>query len=350
MSGLILAAVLALLYALLLGWACRTLPEEKWQVLAAVPLLREGPGVFKGFNLTYYGFFSASAQTAAAGAVLFLMGSVGQESLATVLALAPVMGVGLVAARVVARVVEKKPRTFTVGGAFFVALFLAPGWAWGAGRLLNGPLAAADRVAPFLAAIAVAYALGEGLGRLACISFGCCYGRPLDQCPAWVQKVFGGHAFVFDGPNKKIAYESGLGGVPVVPIQAVSSAVLVATGLAGMILFLNGWFQAAFILPLAVSQGWRVFSETLRADYRGGSRISAYQWMAGAAVLGGLALILALPEYSAPQVHLEGGLKALWSPGTLLALQVLWIGVMLYLGRSRVTASTIRFHLVRPEI
>jgi hypothetical protein len=34
---------------------------------------------------------------------------------------------------------------------------------------------------PALAAMPVAYAYGEGLGRLACISFGCCYGKSLDQ-------------------------------------------------------------------------------------------------------------------------------------------------------------------------
>ena len=41
-----------------------------------------------------------------------------------------------------------------------------------------------------LAALAIGYILGEGLGRLACLSFGCCYGKPLDQCGKVVSILF----------------------------------------------------------------------------------------------------------------------------------------------------------------
>ena len=44
------------------------------------------------------------------------------------------------------------------------------------------------------------------------------------------------------------------------------------------------------------------------------------------------------------------GLESIWSPGMLLSLQALWIGAMLYMGRSKTTNSTISFHVVHSEI
>ncbi|MFH1477455.1 MAG: hypothetical protein ABIH24_08210 [Verrucomicrobiota bacterium] len=40
------------------------------------------------------------------------------------------------------------------------------------------PGSAAAAMLYLLGAVAPAYALGKGIGRLACISFGYCYGRP----------------------------------------------------------------------------------------------------------------------------------------------------------------------------
>jgi hypothetical protein len=54
-----------------------------------------------------------------------------------------------------------------------------------------------------MAAAAIAYAFGEGLGRLACISFGCCYGRPLHQCHPMVQPFLSRFCLTFTGHTKK---------------------------------------------------------------------------------------------------------------------------------------------------
>ena len=59
--------------------------------------------------------------------------------------------------------------TFTVGGASFVGIILAPLIVW----MFNVTLDKSIPIVPFLAAVSIAYALGEGVGRLACISFGC---------------------------------------------------------------------------------------------------------------------------------------------------------------------------------
>jgi hypothetical protein len=93
---------------------------------------------------------------------------------------------------------------------------------------------------PALAAIMIAYAFGEGLGRLACISFGCCYGVALQEAHPLLRRVFDRWHFVFFGDTKKISYASGLAGKQVVPIQAITLLLYIGIGLAA-----NGFFSKA---------------------------------------------------------------------------------------------------------
>ena len=182
--------------------------------------------------------------------------------------------------RIIARVVEKKAHTSTIGGAFFAGFLTAP-WLISAANGIAGTGAGLPiPVMPVLAATSAAYMLAEGLGRLSCISFGCCYGRPVSQLHPVLRKLFDRHSFIFSGRTKKISYEAGLDGTRVVPIQAITSVFLVVCGLAAAYLFLNALYGAAFLLATIFSQVWRCVSETLRADYRGGGRVTAYQVMA----------------------------------------------------------------------
>ena len=66
-------------------------------------------------------------------------------------------------------------------------------------------------VLPTFAAAAIAYVLGESIGRLACLSFGCCYGMPLREANPAVARLFHNHNLVIHGPTKKAAYASGSG-------------------------------------------------------------------------------------------------------------------------------------------
>ena len=80
--------------------------------------------------------------------------------------------------------------------------------------------------------------------------------------------------FVFSGKTKKIAYAHGLDGQKVIPVQALTSLIFCASGLAGVYLFLEGHYQTAFLQAVVVTQFWRFVSELLRADYRGEGKIS----------------------------------------------------------------------------
>jgi hypothetical protein len=188
------------------------------------------------------------------------------------------------------------------------------------------------------------------MGRLACISFGCCYGKALSQSHPAIRRLFARHSFTFLGKTKKIAYASGLDGEKVIPIQAVTSVLYVATGLAGAFLYLSSRYTAAFVLATVVTQGWRSLSETLRADYRGEGRISAYQVMALIGIIYSLVIPALFPAVPTSPLDLAAGLEILWNPGTLLFLQALWLAMFFYTGRSMVTGSTLSLYVHKDRI
>jgi hypothetical protein len=332
-------------------WGFRVLPGERWQVLATVPLRQDGEGRWTGINLTWYGLLTANAYLAAAAVALLLFGSIGVSLSHSLLLMGMVLAVCVPAASIVARVVEKKAHTLTVGGAVFVGTFMLPLSIFGMNRMLSGGWRQPLPLMPLLAASAIAYAFGEGYGRLACISFGCCYGKPVCRCRGVTRRIFSRVYFIFHGATKKVAYEGGLEGQPVVPVQALTTVVYVGTGLAGMALFFAGRFRPAFLLAVLVTQLWRWLSEMLRADYRGGGRVSAYQVMALVAVAFNIVLAWLLPPVTGgPEPTLTAGLRLVWQPAVIVALQLLWAALFLHAGCSKVTGASLTLHVRRERV
>jgi hypothetical protein len=254
--------------------------------------------------------------------------------------LAAILAIGMPASVLIALWVEGKANTFTVGGASFAVLVAAP-WVV---EFINGNLGIRmgfdAPVLSAMAAMSVAYAIGEGIGRLACISFGCCYGKPLSECNPMLKKVFTRRSFIFSGETKKIAYAHHLDGREVIPIQAVTAVLLTVTGVAGCYGFLKGFHVAAFYGTLIVTQVWRVLSEFFRADFRGNNRISAYQVMSLLSIFYALLILALFPSAGAeaPAPDITAGMIGLWDPA------------FIHTGRSRVTGSTIRLHVVKENI
>jgi hypothetical protein len=108
--------------------------------------------------------------------------------------------------------------------------------------------------------------------------------------------------------------------------------------------------MTAAIISLVVTQLWRFASEFLRADYRGGGRISAYQILACLSLVYILLVALLLPGTAVPSPIIAEGLKSVWHPSGVILLQSLWITVFIYTGKSHVTASRIFFHVVKDRI
>jgi len=347
MSNELFVACATVFFAVLFRWGFRVLPGERWQFLASIPHRRVEDGSWHAINLTFYGLFNALAHVVSLSLLLILTGAVGvsiDKILGVLLAL---MCVCIPSSRLLARLIEKKSHTFTVGGASFVGIVLAPVAVWFVyATIYPGSVIP---FLPILAAMAIAYAAGEGVGRLACISFGCCYGKPIAICRPCLQRLFSRRAFVFTGATKKIAYEGGLGSQKVFPIQAVTSTILIGTALIGTYLFLNGLYSPAFVLTIIVSQGWRLLSEMFRADHRGSGAFSVYQIFAILAVIYALILLPFLPAEVAV-ADIQSGLRSLWQPGVILFLQVWGAGIFWYTGRSYVTGARIVFHINKERI
>jgi len=340
----------ALLFSLLIALGWRYLPDERFQMLAAVPVRRRDDGRWQGVNFTWYGLVLATAAVIALVYALVLALAAGMALAPALVLLLLIVGLCVPAARWAARLVEKKRYTFTIGGAFFCGLIATPPMILlvnGGCRLLNLPLI---DIQPMLAALGIGYVLGEGLGRLACLSFGCCYGKPLRQCGRVAAFLLDRAAVVFAAPTHKAVYEGGLAGVKLVPIQGLTCILYTVTALVATHLFLQGKTRTAFLLSLLISQIWRVLSETLRADFRGFTAVSAYQKMGLAAIVYGGLLCLLLPQPALPPPDIGRGLTLLTNPLLLFGLQCAWIGLFLHFGRSMVTGATISFAIRRNRI
>ncbi len=334
-----------LLLCLYFWWGFRVLPQEKWQILAALPSAKTGEHGWRGTNLTWYGLLTANAYLVAVAVFLVLMGSVGVSTGGSLLLVIALLSCCVPASRLVALVVEKKAHTFTVGGAVFVGILVAPVFVALLNRTVGVTWSFHIPAMAACAAMAIAYSFGEGLGRLACISFGCCYGKPLSACPGWLRRLFEGRCFIFSGSTKKIAYAGGLEDTEVIPIQAVTSVLYTLCGLVAIGLFLASHFYAAFLLAIIVTQVWRSLSETLRADYRGEGNISAYQIMGIIAVVYSVTTAVLFPAETVAAPQLALGLASIWSPPQILFLQGVWLVIFLYTGLSTVTGATLSFHV-----
>ncbi len=350
MNELLFLSLCSLLFGtmILLGW--RYLPHDRFQILATVPVRRDALGHWQGINFTWYGLLLATSTVIAIFFVLMLCRAAGLALAPLLALLAAIIGLCVPAARWVARLVEKKLYTFTIGGAFFCGLVATPLII----LLINGGCLLLERptlpMQVVLAALGIGYILGEGLGRLACLSFGCCYGKPLSQCGRVATRLLKPLAVVFTAPTKKAVYEGGLAGVQLVPIQGITSVVYTATALVACHLFLQGHFRSAFLLCLLVSQVWRVLSEMFRADFRGFSSISAYQKMSLAAIVYGgvISLAVPLPILAAPDI--SQGVSLLLNPLLILGLKGLWFALFLHFGRSMVTGATLTFEVRQQAI
>ena len=331
-------------------WGFRVLPGERWQVVAAMPVFKTAHGSWQGINFTWYGLLTANAYLVSVAVLLVLLGSVGVPPLGTAVLAAAMLCCCVPASRLVARIVEKKAHTFTVGGAVFVGIVITPFVILLINQTVGERLAFHIPVLSAYAAIAIAYAFGEGLGRMACISFGCCYGKPLADSSPLLKKLFTGRSFVFSGSTKKIAYAGGLEATEVIPIQAVTAVLYSLCGLTAAGLYLSSHQTAAFLLATVVTQGWRSFSETLRADFRGEGRISAYQIMGAVGVLYAIAAAFMIAQEPGGLPDLSAGLKSLWRPELILFLQAIWIVIFFYTGRSTVTGATLSFHVHHDRI
>jgi phosphatidylglycerol:prolipoprotein diacylglycerol transferase len=91
-------------------------------------------------------------------------------------------------------------------------------------------LATGHTLLPLLDAIAVAGPAGHAIGRLGCIAYGCCHGRPAAAGPA----------VRYFNPQAKAVRVSGLRGVPLHPVPLYEGALILALFIALNALYFAG--------------------------------------------------------------------------------------------------------------
>jgi len=340
---------LTLISGILLYFRFKYLPDEQWQFIASFPIIKIENNIWKGINLTYYGLIIACSQVFALLMFIILTGAIGVPLLMVIMISFVLVSLCILASKVFALIVEKKMHTFTVGGASFFGMFIAPFVVFAVYKI-SGIDGAFHFILPVLACLSIAYSFGEGFGRLACISFGCCYGRPVKSTETTITKFFSRYAFTFYGKTKKISYEAGLDGHRVIPVQAMTSIVFLTTGIFATYLFLTSRYRLSFTITMIITQVWRIASETMRADYRGQGRFSMYQLMALITCLFSLVLSAFLPVGKIKTPNLLKGIKYLWNAEILLTIQILWFLTIVYFGRSKVTGSKITFYVDEEKI
>lgn len=346
MSNEVFVIILAIGCGSVLWWGSVRLPRADRQIVASIPLRETVRGLWTGVNLTYYGLLLATAQCVAVTLFCILMGSFGRPLWVIGLPAGLMLVICLPASKIVARLVEKKKNTFTVGGASFAGFVVAPFIAWG----FNAGGFASIPVLPFLAALAVSYAIGEGIGRLGCISFGCCYGKPLGSCHPIVARLFSRLHLRFSGELKKAAYEGGFDEVPLVPVQAMTSALYCIAGLLSTYLFLNGHYRLSFLTAVVITQAWRFISEFLRSDHRGQGRLSIYQLMSMAMIAYAICVISFFHPATVTPQPVVVGLRSIATLPFFISIETLWIVVFLFVGKSKVTGSDILLYVRRDSI
>lgn len=245
-----------------------------------------------------------------------------------------------------AGIVEKKPSTLTVGGAVFVGSLIAPFLIILINRVLGKPMGFFLPIPQTLAACAISFLFGEGLGRLACLSYGCCYGKPVENYTGILRRLFEKTAIVFQGKEKKIAYASGLDGCRIIPIQPITMIAYVTAGMLSFLLFAEGNYLSSYLIASVFANFWRVSSELFREDFRGGGKISVYQVMSGISALFATVVACVVRDgNTSVQVNLVQGMVSLWSPGPIIALFTVWSLMFAFAGISTTTFSRVRFYL-----
>lgn len=349
MDQIVFMSSISLFILISIIWGYKKLPEEKWQFMAVVPRHKTDQKKWRGLNLTYYGFICANAYVFAVAILLILSASTDVSITSMCVLIAGILVICLPASKLVAQIVEKKQGTLTVGGAVFIGTIITPLLVFVVNQTLGRIQGFEMSVTVFLASVSIAYAYGEGLGRLACISFGCCYGKPLSQCSPFIQKLFSKFNLVYSGKTKKISYASGLDEQKTIPIQIITAILYSGCALIGTWLYLNTYFTSSLILTMTVTQFWRFLSEFFRADFRGKLKITPYQIMALICVLYSIGITIFFKQ---PTIvpELSTAMETLWNPWILLFIQCIWVITFIHTGRSVVTGSELSFHVVKDKI
>ena len=103
--------ILGVFLGSLVLWAFKRLPEERWQFLASVPVIKDSGGHWRGINFTYYGLLTANALAFVIALLIVLFGALHISTPVTLALILVLLLICLPSARWVAQLIESKPVT-----------------------------------------------------------------------------------------------------------------------------------------------------------------------------------------------------------------------------------------------
>ena len=343
--------IIGIIFSIVYIFSFKQLPKEKYQFFAVRPYKKSYNQSFEqwdGINYTFYGLFNSISYSFAVATALFLLGSIGLHITQIIIITVLILSLCMPSSKIFAQIVEKKRHVFSVGAASFIGIIFTP-WIVYLGNIFSQYIweISYSKIS-VLAAITIAYTFGEGIGRLACISFGCCYGKSISDINSCFHRFISPFSMIFEGKTKKIAYESNLDGIRVIPIQAITTIIYTSWGLIALYLFLKGYYTISFILSIHITQIWRFISEFLRADYRGKGSVSVYQCMSliSCIYVIPIAYIFNDVNYFSNLPDIINGFKIIWKPEIIIFLQLIGILSFIYTGKSKVTESKVSFQVI----
>jgi hypothetical protein len=117
---------LGLLLGILATWAFKRLPDERWQFLASVPIMKDSSGRWHGLNFTYYSLLTANALVFGVGLLIVLLGSLHVPTAVTLALILAVLLLCLPAAKWVARSWKANPARLPSQAPFLLGFSLLP--------------------------------------------------------------------------------------------------------------------------------------------------------------------------------------------------------------------------------
>lgn len=351
MEKVIFISVLGIYLISIVYFGIKNLHKERWQFFAVIPVRKVSDNQWIGMNITYYGIINGLAYITGVYIFIFLTSGFDIPYNYIILSIILILSICMPASKIVARIVEGKKNTFTVGGASFVGSIISPIVFL---IIFNHYYQDIEKtmqiLMPVISVLSISYNLGEGVGRLACLSFGCCYGKPVKELNGWFRRFFEIINVVFTGKTKKVSYASSLDGEPLVPVQGMAVILYVTTAFIGIILFLYGYYITSFLITVMIGQFFRLFSEFFRADYRGESKFSIYQWMSMITIFYSLIIAFIFRKVVFVDHDIARAFKVSLGNNVFILIIVIFFLVLVYTGLSKVTGSKITFYVKEEEI
>ncbi|MBZ4643116.1 MAG: hypothetical protein PWQ25_1193 [Deferribacteres bacterium] len=334
---------------ILLYFGIKNFPGEKYQFLAIIPFKKSRTGEWYGINITYYGLLNAISYSFSTALFLTLTMSYNISFKTVLFSVLIILSICMPASKLMARLVENKKNTFTVSGASFVGSITAPFVVLITSYLITKNIdIALNESFVVLSSLAISYITGEGIGRLACLSFGCCYGKKVSDFKGPIKKIFEKFYTVFEGKTKKISYESGCENVKTIPVQSVASILFNLTGILAIIFYSQGYIKTAFLTSVIVINLFRFLSEFLRNDFRGNKKVSTYQYFSIINIIYSIIISLLFNTSNSADFNILNGINEASKLKYLLI--AIFVISFLYTGVSKVTYSTIKFKVMKSNI